>query len=414
MLASILQSLGSATFFASRAFVPAFITALLLRIGPSLPWLEDQDLIAALPEAPHWFTSWACIVLLGLLSAVEMLSDKNSDARHALDEFGRFVKPVMAVLTALGLAGALDGDFAKQVLEGGVAPKQGDLGAGLLATLTGVATFLLVGLRALVFELFREGDEDDDAGVQGLMSWAEDVWAAFGPLLLVLFPIAMAVLVGLVTLLLYLMRKRAERREDDSRAPCPGCQQPTYRCAVRCGQCARPVESPLDVGFFGTTIDRPVKDRARHPYRLAEKKRCPVCATRLAERIPRQHCPACRHETFADPAFVERYLGDVAARLPLTLVFCALFSLVPIAGLMPGVIYYRVALVAPFRRYIPRGRGMAVKWGIRILFLVLVSVQWIPAVGGIVVPTMALVNYLVWRATFLAVAREPELAPAAA
>ncbi len=175
MLASILQSLGSATFFASRAFVPAFVTALLLRIGPSLPWLEDQDLMQALPEAPHWFTSWASIGVLGLLSAVEMLSDKNSDARHALDEFGRFVKPIMAVLTALGLAGALDGDFAKQVLEGGVQPKHGDLGAGLLATVTGVATFLLVGLRAVVFDLFREGDEDDDAGVQGLMSWAEDM-----------------------------------------------------------------------------------------------------------------------------------------------------------------------------------------------------------------------------------------------
>ena len=32
---------------------------------------------------------------------------------------------------------------------------------------------------------------------------------------------------------------------------------------------------------------------------------------------------------------------------------------------------------------------------------VLVPVQWIPAVGGIVVPIMALVNYLAWRSIFL-------------
>ena len=416
MIETILQGVGSATFFASRAFIPAFVTAFLLRFGAHLPFLGDADLIKALPDGPpHWFTSNACLGILGILAAIELFADKSSDMRQVLDEVGRWVKPVMAVLTVLGLMGAADVGFAEEVMDGGVQPQQGDMGSGLLATVTGAVTWVLVSLRGALFDLFREGDEDDDAGVQGLMSWAEDIWASCGPLLLVLFPIMMAVLVGLVTFALYRMRRRAEIREDGSRVACAGCGKPVYRCAVKCGQCQHAVEAPLDVGFFGTTIDRLARSRERHAYRLAEKKRCPVCATRLPERSPRQACPECAHDPFRDQAFLDGYMGDVAKRLPFTLLLCTALSLIPIAGLLPGVIYYRVALVAPFRRYLPRGKAMAVKWGVRILFIVLVAVQWIPAVGGVVVPIMALVNYVAWRGVFLSEARpdEPAGVPAA-
>ncbi len=83
-----------------------------------------------------------------------------------------------------------------------------------------------------------------------------------------------------------------------------------------------------------------------------------------------------------------------------------LFSLVPVVGLIPGVIYYRLALVAPFRRYIPRGRTLLLRWGIWLLFLVLVLLQWVPLLGGLVVPTMALVSYKVYRTAFTAMVSE--------
>ncbi|HZL99790.1 MAG TPA: hypothetical protein VFD43_06015, partial [Planctomycetota bacterium] len=238
--------------------------------------------------------------------------------------------------------------------------------------------------------------------------------SAAGPLLLVLFPLVMAALVGLASCLLYLLRKRAELKEEASKLACARCGAPSYRCALACPRCGAAVAEPAAIGFFGTSLAWPAPDREAHPYRLVEKKRCPVCAARLKERLPRQRCPDCGHELAADPAFVERYLAAVRGRLPQVLVVCALCSLVPIAGLLPGVIYYRLALVAPFRRYIPRGRSLLMKWGIRLLFLLLVSIQWIPAVGGIVVPIMALVNYVAWRGLYLATLREPGPAPAPA
>ena len=41
-----LQGLGSIGIFASRAFLPAFVTALLLRFGPQVPWLAHAGLPA--------------------------------------------------------------------------------------------------------------------------------------------------------------------------------------------------------------------------------------------------------------------------------------------------------------------------------------------------------------------------------
>ena len=404
----LLQGLGSISFFASRAFLPAFMTALTLRLGPYLPWLKDSDLMQRLSGAPTWFTAWPTIAVLGLLALAEVGASKSSDARALLDQFDHWLKPGMAVLTFLGLVGATDVEFVEHTL------KKSGMGDWLPALVVGGATWWLGSLRSALLELLSDADEDDDAGVQQLISWAEDVWAGAGPFLLVLFPFVMSALLGLATCGLWLMRKRAERKEEQSKVPCPRCSTPTYRCAVRCARCGTPNAMPAAIGFFGTTLKQPSPDPAAHPWRLAEKKRCPSCATRLKERTANQHCPACSHEVFADPAFVERYFELVRARLPMVLLVCLLSSLVPIVGLLPGVIYYRMALVAPFRRYIPRGRSLLLKWGIRLLFLVLVAIQWIPAVGGVVVPTMALVNYLAWRRLFASAWQERAPAPAVA
>jgi hypothetical protein len=378
------------------------MTALALRFGPDLPLLADSELLKSLPDAPTWFTAWPTILVLGALALAEMFASKSPDIRALLDEFDRWIKPAMAVLTYLGVTGAADGAFVDEAL------KEAGMADWLPAAGVGLATFWLGGLRGALMELLTESDEDDDAGVQGLLSWAEDLWAAFGPLLLVLFPIAMALLVGLVSCGLLLLRRRAEAREDASKLPCGQCGAPTYRCAMACGACGTAVPEPAAVGFFGTSLPKPAPDREAHPCRLAEKKRCPVCATRLPERSPRQTCATCGHALFGKPEFLARYLAGVRGQLPMVVLVCLACSLVPIVGLLPGVIYYRMALVAPFRRYIPRGRSLLMKWGMRLLFLVLVLVQWIPAVGGAVVPIMALINYVAWRRLFLVTQREPE------
>jgi len=103
-----------------------------------------------------------------------------------------------------------------------------------------------------------------------------------------------------------------------------------------------------------------------------------------------------------DPAFARVYLAYIDGRLPIVLLMSFLFSLVPVIGLIPGVIYYRMVLIAPMRRYIPRSQAIVLRWGVRILFFFLIMFQWVPVAGGLVIPTMALVNYTVYRSAFRA------------
>ena len=60
----------------------------------------------------------------------------------------------------------------------------------------------------------------------------------------------------------------------------------------------------------------------------------------------------------------------------------------------------RLAIVAPFRRYLPYGHAQAMKWGLRLLMVVLAAVQWIPVAGAFSVLAMTLIHYGAYRTVF--------------
>ena len=67
--------------------------------------------------------------------------------------------------------------------------------------------------------------------------------------------------------------------------------------------------------------------------------------------------------------------------------------------MIAGVIYYRLRLVAPFRRYLTFGQSFVTKWLLRIILLALAILQ--VSFGGIVAfPLMALLNFLFYRSAF--------------
>ena len=413
----LVQGLGSTGLFASRAFLPAFAAALVMRFGPEWGIVPDWGLLGSLGMAPGptWFTSDWCIVGLGVLAVLEALANENADARAVLAAIDQYAKPVMAALTYLGIATVADEAAVRDLIEplGDPAARAADPAlAGWsvemwIAPLVAAGTFVLAQSRATVMTLFTEADEDDDTGVQRLIAWAEDLWAVFGIVFLILFPIVMLALVALVSGVVLLLSRRAAKAEERAMADCPSCGKTMYRSAVRCPHCDAANPDVRDIGWLGATkVDEPTPDPDEQPYRLAAAKRCPVCAERLNERRPRQTCPACGHEVFADAGFAEAYVGRLVRRLPMVLAVCAGLSLLPVIGLIPGIIYYRLALIAPLRRYIPWGRNLLMKWGIRLLFIVLIALQWVPGLGGLVVPAMAAVSFAVYRRIFLDLARE--------
>jgi predicted RNA-binding Zn-ribbon protein involved in translation (DUF1610 family) len=389
----LIHGLGSIGIFASRAFLPAFATALLLRFGPQVPWLAQAGLLPHVRDVPTWFTSDTSLIVLGVLSVLELVAERIPEVKTVLDEIHGYLKTGMAVLTFLGVLGASD-----RALVGGVVGNLGPV-EYLPALAVGAGTFLASKARGLVVGPLSEADEDDDLGVQSLLRWVEDVWSALGPVALILLPLLTLAGFGAALIVLLLAGRFVAAREEATRVPCPNCGQLIYASATICPRCKAPNKEPMAVGLLGGTRNV-LADPAAHPYRLAAARRCPLCATRLGKRAVHQACEGCGSAVLDDPAFASQYIAFIDRRVPLVCLACFLLGLVPVLGVIPAVILYRLEIVAPFRRYIPPGRSFVLRWGIRLASLVLVAFQWVPLLGGLLLPAMAMINYWAYRDAF--------------
>jgi hypothetical protein len=406
-LTPLLFGAGAVGPFASRVFLPAFVTALLLRIGVDYPHspLAHLGVLAAVRHGPSWFTSDACLIVLGTLAALETFGQKTPEVRRLLHEFDLYLKPALALLTTIGVMNATDATFVTHTAN------QAGVIDGLIPVAVALATWRVARARQPVASAIF--DHLEGTHVDHLLSWTEDAWAAFGPVILVLFPIVMLVLTGAVVAVLMVVRRQLARAEAAARVPCPQCSSLVFPCAVACQTCRRPVDRPAAVGFLGLSKPYPAPDPAAQPFNLAERLRCPVCATRLPAGHPRKSCAACGDVSRSTPAFATNYAAHVAWKLPRVLVVTFLLGLIPVVGLIVGVIYYRAVLVLPFAEHLPMGRRFLLRWGVRLLFLLLALCQVIPLLGGFVVPVMAAISFEAYRRAYLATMTDPARSDAA-
>ena len=398
-LNSLIYGLGISGLFASRAFLPAFISSVVLRWGDHFPFLSNIDFLQNIGGGePTWFTNGYVITALGVLSMLEVGATKIPEAEEALESVSKYLKTGMVAATYFGFLSTAD----KAYIEGNLLVMQ----AGFLANVWGFIsianTYITSGIRNGIMELLFEADEDDSLGLRKMIAWAEDAWAVIGFFWLIIYPIVVLIILAVLLGSAFLLKKYFQYKEERSKVTCESCGEQNYPCATECHNCHTPIPNPVRVGLFGQSKnDRPAEDLAKHKLHLAEKKRCPACGTRLEDRNPHQTCGTCGHELFKDPDFASDYLSMVGGRLVPVLLICLALSFIPFLGLVIGVIIYRVQLVAPFRRYIPLHRSFFIKWMIRLFFIILIAVQLIPGVGAVVVPLMALISYRSYRKSFV-------------
>ncbi len=397
-LNAILYALGAAGLFSARAFLPAFLTALMMRYGDRLPFLGDVEFLQATGREPSWFTSNWTILALGLLALAEIAASKSPDLEEWMAAGYKWGKSGVAALTMLGVLQSGDAEFIEELIP---VAQAGFVDTALSAGLA-AAVWMLASLRNGFMGLVAMADPDGVLGIRTLLSWFEDVWAGFGIVFLFLYPVGMAILIVAVMAALWATAKWHERREAKAKRPCAACGAPVFPSALHCPECDTPNASARAIGFFGQAIERPADDRGAAALRLAEKRRCAHCATRLPKRTTEQECTACGRRPFAEGTFVSAYDGAIVARLPKVLGISALFSLVPVLGLIPGVIYYRIALVAPFIGYLPAGRSLLLKILLKITLLLLIGLQIVPGAGIVAVPLMALLSYGLYRSAWRA------------
>jgi hypothetical protein len=388
--APLANGVGSIGLFSSRIFLPAFLTALLMRFGADIPLVNHLGLLIHLPHGqPTWFTSDASLIVLGILSVLEIVAQKNLETRHVLAEFDVYLKAVLSLVTSLGVISATDSNFVQQNFQ------HAGFANGLIPVLTAIGTLRMAMLRRDVATIIY--DHIEGTHLDHLLSWLEEAWVALGTFLLVLFPIVMLVLIGIGSGALLLARRRLQTVEEQTRVPCGGCGTMIYRCAIACPMCSRAVAEPAAIGFLGQSKLYADSDPAHHAHRLVEKRRCPSCASHQPPRRPMEPCKICNSTAMAEPVFTEAYVDYISRRLPTVLGISFLLSLIPILGLIVGAIYYRMELVLPFSQYLPLGRRFVLRWGIRLLFLVLIFLQLVPLLGGFVVPVMAFISFTAYR-----------------
>lgn len=262
----------------------------------------------------------------------------------------------------------------------------------------GSLVWFVATLRRSVYGLLEAIDEEDSLGLQRLLSWMEDIIGFLGVIAVVFFPVLGVVLAGLALLVLATVRRILEAREHKQMAPCPGCQTRNHLSGVQCSQCRVSLPQPHPVGLLGVAKVGRVENLDPHRLRLVANKRCPSCATRLAEKRLQQRCPECDTAVFADATSLEVYLASLEARLPRTLVICLGLSSVPLVGLIPGILYYRISLISSLRFYVPGAVGFGVRWLVRVLNLLLLLLQVVPFVGALTLPLMCWLNFRLFSA----------------
>jgi len=391
MLQSILYSLATVPLFASRPFLAAFLTALLARWGTHIPWLGDKEVVIALSHSPEWFQSSLCLLVLGILALGEVLAAKHAEVRAVMEEIDAWVKSAVALLVALALIDKQDAETIKHIQHQGLGLHS--FWSFCVAGLTWCVAKLRQGALAIVHEI----DDHDDIGLQTALSWAENSWVVLGVFFFVIAPLLALVLSLLAAAGLWLAQRWAKKEEERKRIPCANCATPIYPHALRCQSCGKELASPRAVGVFGQPKEKPAEDLARHRFLLIARKRCPVCATRLVKRAVQQPCPACKTVTFTSWREFEEYRREIDSRLLPTLLVCLCFSAIPVVGVIPGVIYYRLNLVTGFRGYIPPVSGCFARIWVRFVHWGLILMQPIPIVGALMLPLMCWSTYAVYR-----------------
>ncbi len=387
---SLAQTTASVPFLASRVFQCGFAAAALARISHEVDWAW----LSLVRDLPAWTHGDLTLLVLGILALLEVLATKDPDARRLLGLFDAEMKGAAQIVFATVLQTGFVGLGTRTVepIEAAITTPQ-----MLLAFGSGIAVWGVAKLRQGVLDFFAELDEDDDLGLQRLVSWAEDGWSMGGIVLVLLAPVLAVVVAGLTLLGLWLVRRWVDRRETLLLEPCPHCGESRHPSAVECPACRQPQPQPRQVGVLGQASQLAVTDIAAHRRMLTARKRCSSCATRLRKKTVRQPCPRCVTETFASRTEVDQHLELVNRRLPQTLLICWGLSFVPVLGLIPGILYYRLGLVSSLRCYVSPVNNFFGRWMVRLITLFLLLLQPVPILGSAVLPLMAFTNYRVYR-----------------
>ncbi len=404
-----LLTLSIIPLFVSRAFVPIFATALFARWGAGLDvvWLgffEDFTGIGLLDTIPAWAIQDEVLVVLGVLAGLEFLLQRVPETRVLIQGVSEAVFKAVGAgcISYLLVGGDLSGILEIWIENGELT--QFDWGRGFQYTWSfgiGLVVFSLASIRGWIYTFLQEADPDDDLGLQGLMAWLEDAISFVGIFVAFIMPALTAMAALIAILMVWALKRSLEVIESRQQVGCTQCDAKVPSCAPHCSHCGVSRPEPRTVGWMGWIQSEAVSDPKEHEYKLLEGHRCHHCGARLSERGVLHSCEQCHTPVFATENELTVYLERVHGRLGRTLFVCGLWSFVPVFGMVPGLIYYKLSLVYGLKAYTPSSRNFLVRLLRRVFVLFLLLFQWVPGLGLFSLPLICFLDYRMSRKALL-------------
>lgn len=312
-------------------------------------------------------------------------------------EFASSIVPVLAIGTAashtsanltFASPGAIDFSWLGQIL------------TIIWSAFLAFCTWLFGRIRDGVVDLIDDIDDDNTLGLQSLLHWIETGWTIGGVALIYILPTLALIFAALTIATLFLIRKYFEHREKQSYVACPMCATMLHPSAPFCPHCKVAREQISNIGLFGQAKQELITDKGTHRTQLLARKRCPTCATRLKARAMQQSCECCGTVTFANVSEANSFMRELDKHFNKTVLYSSLLGLIPVIGIIPAMVYYRLSLVSSLRRYLPRSVGCLTRWVVRAISVVLIGMQVIPGIGALAVALMCWINYQIYRQVF--------------
>ncbi len=387
-LAIILHAIGTIPLFASRAFLPAFLTSLLFRFPTFIPFSSIDA-----PSAELFITKTPVIIVLGILAVLEILADKNTDIKALWLQAEPYLKPVIYSVMLLGV---VDND-SEAIIQG---IYQAGMSDYILILITASSVYGLTILRTRIQQLILDIDEDGDLFLNFIFSSIEDTFVFFGFLLLLFSGIIAVVFFAIVVGGIYLWQKRIRSNLQKQKNPCDVCQTKNPPFALECSKCHTPQKKVHKIGLFGQRKNELIEDtskaRKNHALRLLTQERCGYCATKTHKKV----CPDCGKEHILNSSENRKaYVMFVQKRYALWLPLTVAVGFIPIIGIGISIIGANLYVFAPFKRQISTSTSIGVQVLSKIvLFLVIFFGS---LAGFILAPLYCSIRFVMWRTAFL-------------
>ena len=324
----------------------------------------------------------------------EIIGDKIPEIKQVMVVFDKYIKSGMAIATNFALLGP-DSMAIINSTQAGISFYQcwGIFCAGMV--------LLLAKIRAGLFDILFEIDDEDSLGINSIFSFLEDLWVIIGIVLVVVVPIVVFILVGIVFGVVYLIEKHYEKKEKKSFTICTSCKGKIHPSALACQHCQSPVETPLQIGILGKIKDEPVPDIKEHVFELIRAKRCPSCATKFTRNKINQTCLACTEPAFGDMIKVINYTKYINGKVLCIVGISTLLGLIPIIGMILSIVISKIVLIRPYKQYLSVRKRIFGKWVLRFIGFILIVLQAIPFIGALSPPIFVFISYRHWKKSFI-------------